>query len=889
MVRWAALAAAMLLITILLVLVAGGSSTLASQDPTEIEPLQPPDPYLVLQVNYGHDWIEGNYEAGHTLWLTVTDGLGAVKATAELQTQQIPWWSPGQTGFSTNLDDPWSPTRPDILAGDWVYGRVDNGRTAEVHLGEITGNLDIDNDTIAGNLYADWLSPPVRLQCSVWEENGPGVESIWVDPDGGSYACDIGAEGWDLLPGHDVGVTYQEPDGDEVINVFMEPAADIQMEKWPEGSGQAYPGGPVVFGMRVRNDGSAAASQVIVTDTLPANATYTGDSSGVTPTPVGNQLVWDLGPMAIDDEIEFYLYLENTASDGETVHNEADAWALYDESWDNNHAEADVQVVDELPDLYVDKHPEPGSPAAGETMLWQLNYGNNGPVASGPAVLSDTIPADTTIVEWWSENGFGWNEVASNGQLILEAPSVPGNWGDQVYLRLALAPGLTPGTQLTNTAEITATPDADPGNNWTQRNDVWVQEKWWNAFVDKDFWAGRLVPGAEADYGLYVRNHGNATASFTLTDYLAEGTSFASAWREDGPTRVPFPPDYVDDTMVRWDLGPLEPGDWINIGLEVDIDSDTPAGTVLENCTEVEIDEDDGWPRDDRSCQVQQVNAPGPNLAIEKTYQWNGEGQLEYNINVWNVGTATLSDGVVGDTLPDDTTFNGNWWAWGWDQIDLTLETPDRLEWTFNRLEPGWGTGLSFQVDLDGGLVGMPGLAFTNEAEAPIPGDVAPDDNTDTVSAYTGPDLYIEKTLSAGEPVAGGILTFTVEFGNANVGPWDASASTHLTDTLPAAMTFITATAPWDPGQPWHPETEDGNTIVWGWGNPGSDSTWFFDLVVQIDPEAAIDDVLVNTIEVGSDDPAQDVEYDYSNNTAEAPVTVMAAHHIYLPTIVKGP
>jgi hypothetical protein len=249
--RWAALAAATLLFATLLVLVVVASPTLAGQELSEAEPQQPPDPYLILSVNYGHDWIEGNYEIGHTLWLTVTDELGAVKATAELQTQQIPWWSPGQTGFSTNLGSPWSPVRPDILAGDWVYGHVDNGRTAEVQLGEITGTLDIGNDTIAGNLYADWLSPPVRLWCSVWEENGPGQE-LWVDPDGGTYHCDFGAMGWDLLPGHDVGVGYYEPDGDQVMDVFKEPAPNIQMEKWPEGSGQAYPGGPVVFGKRRR-------------------------------------------------------------------------------------------------------------------------------------------------------------------------------------------------------------------------------------------------------------------------------------------------------------------------------------------------------------------------------------------------------------------------------------------------------------------------------------------------------------------------------------------------------------------------------------------------------------------------------------------------------------
>jgi len=203
-------------------------------------------------------------------------------------------------------------------------------------------------------------------------------------------------------------------------------------------------------------------------------------------------------------------------------------------------------------------------------------------------------------------------------------------------------------------------------------------------------------------------------------------------------------------------------------------------------------------------------------------------------------------------------------------------------------MEPGWSTGLRFQVDLDGGVAGVPGLAFTNTVEAPVAGDVVPADNTYTVTAYTGPDLYIEKQHSGGQPVPGGYITFTVEFGNANGGPWSTSAGTHVTDTLPAGMTFVTATVPGDPSQPWLPETVDGNTVVWGWGGMGSNNTWFFDLVVQIDPAATSGDVLVNTIEVGSDAPAQDAEYDYSNNTAAATIIVEAPFQIYLPILFRN-
>ncbi|HSJ58148.1 MAG TPA: DUF11 domain-containing protein [Anaerolineae bacterium] len=836
-------------------------------------PFRTPD--LLLDVNYGHDWIETRYEAGHTAWITVTDGFGTPKATMEIQTQQVPWWNPGQTGFNTDMGD-WAPVRPDMLAGDWVYVRLDNGQAADVQIGEIAGALDVGADTVQGNVYAGWFTDPLYGQCDVWEDNGVGT-GFWVDPDGGDYFCDIGALGWDLLPGHDVGVRYLEPDGDWVINVFREPAPNIDMQKWPDGNAQTYPGGPVVFRLRVYNHGDGPASQVIVTDTLPANAEYVGDSSNVTPTFVDHQVVWDLGPLDPGQQIDFYLYLVNTAGPGEWVHNVADSWALYDEDWGNNHAEAEVYVIDELPDLWVNKGPEPGDPAAGETMLWRIDYGNNGPVPGGPAVLSDTIPVGTSIVRWWSENGYGWEEVASGTQLILEVPSVPGNWGDQVYVQLALDPALQTGTQLTNTVEIVADPDSDPGNNWHQRSDVWVSEKRWDAGAYKSFGWGVLVPGGVIEYNLHVRNHGNAEAHLTLTDLLPAGTSFLESWRWEAQNWVPFPPDTPPGATAVWTLGLMQPGEWVNLAVRLAIDPGTPAGAVLENCARVTMLEDDSWPHNDQSCRVDTVREPGPNLVIEKSYQWNWEGQLQYQVDVRNVGTTELFDVIVGDTLPAYTTFNGNWWHWFWEWVDVTLNTPGYVEWTFSRLEPGWSTGFAFTLDLYPSIIYEKGLTFVNTAEAPIDGDVAPEDNVSIATAYTGPDLYIEKLHTGGQPVPGQLITFTVEFGNANLWPWesDPAYGTHLTDTLPAGTTFVTATAPWNPDERWHPDPIDGNTLVWGWGSQGWQSTWFFDLVVRLDPGLPDGTVLTNHIEVRSDSP-DDTEARYDNNVSEAAVMVTA-------------
>jgi hypothetical protein len=185
-------------------------------------PWQTPD--LILDVNYGSDSVETLYEAGHTIWITLTNASGTtIKATDSGVTGYVPGWGE-QTGYG-NAKSGWTSGPTDIVPGDWVHASLDNGQATSVRIGEIAGTLSTSLDTVAGNITADWFTAPLKGRCSVWVENGPQSIDFTVDPDGGAYHCDFGAIGWDLLPGQTVGVTYAEPDGDHVLNAFQGPYA----------------------------------------------------------------------------------------------------------------------------------------------------------------------------------------------------------------------------------------------------------------------------------------------------------------------------------------------------------------------------------------------------------------------------------------------------------------------------------------------------------------------------------------------------------------------------------------------------------------------------------------------------------------------------------------
>jgi len=179
-------------------------------------------PDLIFTVNAADDWVETSYDPGHRLWITVTNSVGDVKATLVTTTTVVPWWD-GGTGYSTPMDNSlWTPSRPDIQPGDWVYGAIDTGYTTSVRIGTITGDMDVENDQVTGIVSATWFSE--RLNANCWVD---GANASWpnftVDPDGGGYTCDLASVPFDLQPNQSVGVQYQEPDGDYVRHTFRLP------------------------------------------------------------------------------------------------------------------------------------------------------------------------------------------------------------------------------------------------------------------------------------------------------------------------------------------------------------------------------------------------------------------------------------------------------------------------------------------------------------------------------------------------------------------------------------------------------------------------------------------------------------------------------------------
>ena len=184
-------------------------------------------PKMDLRVNYGDDWVESFYEAGHEVVITVTESDGeTIKATAQVQTVPRGEWG-GEEGFQTTPED-WIPAPPDIQPWDWVYAQVDSGVRAKVQIGDISGMVDFNTDSVVGSVLAPWFSveDEVGIDCHSWGAPLPEeiIKNDWVLPDGvDTYSCAWNPESeWDIQPWQIVGVGYSGPDGHWVANTFWD-------------------------------------------------------------------------------------------------------------------------------------------------------------------------------------------------------------------------------------------------------------------------------------------------------------------------------------------------------------------------------------------------------------------------------------------------------------------------------------------------------------------------------------------------------------------------------------------------------------------------------------------------------------------------------------------
>jgi len=184
---------------------------------------------------------------------------------------------------------------------------------------------------------------------------------------------------------------------------------DLQVSK-TDGLTQVGPGDVVTYTITYTNVGRTAADNVVLTETLSSQAAYVGGGWDLVS---GNQYTKDVGTVSGGGGTgsATFVVRVNDAPTEETLVNQVEIG--YDEAHGpditpgDNTAQDETSIYVPPPDLAVTKTDGTYYVMPGDTVTYTITYTNSQAHEARDIVITETIPADTTI-----QNGADWHLVS---------------------------------------------------------------------------------------------------------------------------------------------------------------------------------------------------------------------------------------------------------------------------------------------------------------------------------------------------------------------------------------------------------------------------------------------------------------------------------------------
>jgi uncharacterized repeat protein (TIGR01451 family) len=196
---------------------------------------------------------------------------------------------------------------------------------------------------------------------------------------------------------------------DTTVNCPPAETADVSVEKFDDPD-PVLAGNTLVYRIVVTNyDGSNAATNVTITDSLPAGVTYddaatdaansgdicdeTAPGSGIVTCTIGN-----ISAGGNSGDIFIVVTVDPSVPDGTTITNDVLVSSSNDDNPANNEATEDTLVNAEA-DLEITKSDNPDPIPAGTLLTYTFTVTNLGPSDASGIVVTDTLPPGVTYVD----------------------------------------------------------------------------------------------------------------------------------------------------------------------------------------------------------------------------------------------------------------------------------------------------------------------------------------------------------------------------------------------------------------------------------------------------------------------------------------------------------
>jgi uncharacterized repeat protein (TIGR01451 family) len=603
-------------------------------------------------------------------------------------------------------------------------------------------------------------------------------------------------------------IATSTPETDTTNNESRVPGAvwttDLQIIK--DASAQVIAGTTFTATLSYRNNGPAPALAATIADTLPAGVTFV--SSVPAPASQAGQLLsWNVGTLAdqASSSIAVTLRADAALTQSLSLINRASInTSSPDRNLTNNQDDATTTVIVQA-DLGITKS-GPARVDAGDLIAYNLTYRNDGPSVARSVVVTDTLPVGVTFL-----SSVPAPTTNVSGTLTWALGDLAPNALDSISILVGSSLTQTqPSIALTNQVVIASptTPDPDPTNN---DDTVTTTVETVDLIVTKTMPATALA-GQTVSAVLTLQNAGPAIArSVVFSDTIPAGLTYASA--------TPAPTS-VSGQVVTWNVGNMAANANLSFGMVLRSAANTPDGSRFTNTAEATTRSVDRDLTNNQASAITQINREA-DLRISKTASSPGPllsgAVVTYTLTFRNDGPSVASSVVVTDTLPPGFAFTSASPA-------PTTNVSGTLTWALGDLAPSTGGTLRVSGVL---TTSQPSEVKTNTATIGSPTtDPTPGNNSSTVTTEVQTaDVSVVKTANPGTVYAGATITYTLLISNA--GPATAQ-NVVLTDTLPAGVTFVSASPTATPNA--------GGVLTWNVGTLANGQSRTYTVVVTVNP-----------------------------------------------------
>ncbi|HEX9427987.1 MAG TPA: fibronectin type III domain-containing protein, partial [Candidatus Polarisedimenticolia bacterium] len=396
-------------------------------------------------------------------------------------------------------------------------------------------------------------------------------------------------------------------------------------------------GANLTYTISYANGGTADATGVVITDTVPANTTFVSATLGGTLS--GGVVTWNIGtlPISSSGSVQIVVRVASPLANGTTITN-----GSY--SIDSNETSAVAGTVittgvTAAPILTLSGTDAPDPVNPGGTLTYTLRYANNGNANATGVVLTDPLPANTTFVS----ATLGGTQAA--GLVTWSLGTLNAGTSGSAQLVVTVAAPLANGTTITNASFGIGSNETAAVGGASIATTVLSGNRFALAQTASP---NPVLPGGTVTWTLTYQNLWSTGATgVVITDPVPANTSFVSATA--GGT--------LSGSNVSWTVGSLAASASGSVQMTVRVTSPLADGTVITNSL-WSIVSNESTLQTGPAATTTVTSSPLLSLSASDAPDPVSAGSnLTYTLTYRNGGTANATGVVIADTLPANTIF----------------------------------------------------------------------------------------------------------------------------------------------------------------------------------------------------------------------------------------